>query len=137
MSANERRPAGAASESFSGDIPSMPPAPDSDLVRLPRRVWQVYLDGYTAGYAAGVDRGRAAADADAAALHAGAWRIVQAAARLEPHDVARQARRDRMVAAYGRRTAAATPWPAETAPPTRGALFVVPAPVDVAHRRAS
>jgi hypothetical protein len=71
-----------------------------------------YQDGVWTERLAG-DAGREQADAEAAALHRAAYRIVQAAAKLDPWPVAQEARRGRQEAAGRASRATAAPWARE------------------------
>jgi len=89
-----------------------PPVP-VDLIALTPSEFDLFLAGYRSGYSHGLDAGRDQADADAAALHRAACRVVQSAAKLDPWPVAQQARRSRQEAAAALARRRATPWPLE------------------------
>jgi len=67
------------------------PGPAADLLAMPADLWEAFLEGYGAGFAVGVDRGRELADEDAAAIHRYAYRVVRVMAEVDPYKV-RQAR---------------------------------------------
>ncbi len=84
-----------------------------DLVKAPRAEIDRFLQGYTSGFLAGVERGRQLADDEANAAHHPAYRIVQAMARLEPHVDRERRRRERQADAAQRRDENARPWARE------------------------
>lgn len=85
---NERcRPQGAALEALGGVEDTIPVIVDGRV--LTRREWSSFLDGYTYGYSAGIDRGRGLADDEAAELHRRAGVIVDRMAKLDTYDVRR------------------------------------------------
>ncbi len=67
------------------------------IALMPRAEWEMWLDGYGVGYVHGIDRGRQLADDEAAILHRAAHKVVHAVAKLEPHQVREQRRREDQV----------------------------------------
>lgn len=92
------------------------PARVFDIVGAPRSEVDRFLQGYTSGFLAGVERGRQLADDEANAAHQPAYRVVQAMARLEPHADSEGRRRARQVAAAESLAHGARPLPPESAP---------------------
>lgn len=70
---------------------------------------------YSAGYTAGLERGRDQVETEMAALHAVAYLTIQSQARTDPYDVRQTAIKARWVAACQRNQAAVKPWPPEDA----------------------
>lgn len=82
---------------------------------LPRPVWDVYLAGYRDGYRDGIDLGRRQMDEELTSLQREAHRVVMAMAKLDPHDVAQDRRRQAQVEVAARHEDEAQPWPDEVA----------------------
>lgn len=62
-----------------------------DLISMPAVVFDVWIQGYQAGYGAGLDDGRDKADAEANVRMRAAARVVHAMGKLEPYDVHKEA----------------------------------------------
>jgi len=91
-----------------------------DLINSTQAERRIYFqgrhDGYMDGEAVGYARGWAASDEYAAPVHAAAYRVVQAMARLDPWDVHVAGIRRRQEEAAARHAANAEPWPDEDDP---------------------
>ncbi len=85
----------------------------ADLMALGPQEWRTFRDGYQAGYVDGIERGRQLADDEAGTLHREAYKVVQAMARLAPHDDRERRRRECQVDAAQRMVQAAEPWARE------------------------
>jgi hypothetical protein len=116
MPTNRAAPPRGAAQSLAAakplDYAHATPQP-TDVVGMPRDLWEMFLEGYASGFAIGVDRGRELADEDAAAIHRYAVGVVHAMARLDPWEDAQRRRRQRQVEDAERHAQAARPWPAE------------------------
>ena len=102
-SADESRPetvAPEAAKSFGGDSPQYS---GNVLDEWPPSRLDDYYLGWSAGYLEGIDRGRELADAEAAARHRAAARIVVAATKVPERDRdADRARRARIDARWSK-----------------------------------
>ncbi len=56
------------------------------IAAVPDAAWQVYLDGWTYGYAEGIEHGRRQAEDEMAALHRAGAAVVGAMVRLPVRD---------------------------------------------------
>ena len=86
-----------------------------DVMSLSRHDFELYLDGYRDGHRDGIDLGRKQMDEELSALQREAHRVVMAMAKLDPHDVAQDRRRQAQVEVAARHEAEAQPWPGEVA----------------------
>jgi len=87
----------------------------TDLMSYTAAEWDVFMSGYRSGYGHGLDAGRIQADADAAALHRAAVRIVRSLSNVPPHAALVANRRRHQDEAGERSVGARRAWRQETA----------------------